>query len=263
MGVPMDDNIHAPTVGSGPTSGAAPLDLSKLSVVELMQEKERIEAELSALSSVLNSVGPFGPCTTLSEGTCLLISRPGQHGVSMNSSLTTFDGFPRDDIDIAQVRTTRVRIIRLRNDHKEVMRNLEKGVHEHFARLQNAPGATTNGTSVPSTAPASITENSIADAGMLGTPFAKVNSVERGSPADQAGLKAGDLIRGFGPVHWLNHERLSKVAETVQQNEGRPLSVKVSRKEESGSGSTELDLELTPRRNWGGRGLLGCHLVPL
>ena len=55
---------------------------------------------------------------------------------------------------------------------------------------------------------------------MLETPFAKVNSVVPGSPADQAGLKAGDTIRSFGDVNWLNHERLSKVAEAVQQNEG-------------------------------------------
>lgn len=52
----MEDNIHAPTVASGPVSGAPPRDLSTLSMPELMQEKERIESELSALSSVLQSV---------------------------------------------------------------------------------------------------------------------------------------------------------------------------------------------------------------
>jgi 26S proteasome non-ATPase regulatory subunit 9 len=57
MGIPMDDNIHAPTVPSGPTTlGTGFKDLSKLSMVELISEKERIEAELSALSSVLTSV---------------------------------------------------------------------------------------------------------------------------------------------------------------------------------------------------------------
>jgi len=101
------------------------------------------------------------------------------------------------------------------------MAHLEKHLHDHFARLQSAPDATsTNGTSVPSSVPNSATNNYIADAGALGTPFARVNSVEPASPAHQAGLKTGDLIRGFGSVHWLNHERLSKVAEAVQQNEG-------------------------------------------
>ena len=53
----MDDNIHAPTVASGPTTtGGSNRDPAKLSMVELMQEKERIEEELSALSSVLTSV---------------------------------------------------------------------------------------------------------------------------------------------------------------------------------------------------------------
>ncbi|KAJ5707434.1 hypothetical protein N7488_007235 [Penicillium malachiteum] len=237
----MGDNIHAPTVASGPTSGTERRDWSKLSMPDLMQEKERIEEELKALSAVLNS-----------------------HGVSMNSTLTTFDGFPRDDIDIPQVRTTRVRIIHLRNDHKEVMQYLEKGLHAHFAQLQQAQAsATTNGTTTPPALPSSTLENGTTDASTLGTPFAKVNSVEVGSPADQAGLKTGDAIRNFGTAHWLNHARLSKVAEVVQQSEGRPVLVRVSRKEEGGSQITELDLQLTPRRNWGGRGLLGCHLVPL
>lgn len=53
----MNRNIHAPTVPSGPTTvGTGFRDLSKLSMVELMSEKERIEAELSAYSSVLTSV---------------------------------------------------------------------------------------------------------------------------------------------------------------------------------------------------------------
>ena len=56
MGIPMDENLHTPTIPSGPTSGEAPRDLSKLSMTGLMQVKTRIEEELSALSSVLSSV---------------------------------------------------------------------------------------------------------------------------------------------------------------------------------------------------------------
>jgi 26S proteasome non-ATPase regulatory subunit 9 len=57
MGIPMDGNIHTPTVPSGPTTaGTGFRDLTKLSMVDLMNEKERIEAELSAYSSVLTSV---------------------------------------------------------------------------------------------------------------------------------------------------------------------------------------------------------------
>ncbi|KAL2009706.1 hypothetical protein VTN00DRAFT_5513 [Thermoascus crustaceus] len=239
----MDDNIHAPTVPSGPTTGrSATRDLSKLSLTDLREEKERIEAELSALSSVLSS-----------------------HGVDMNTPLTTFDGFPRDDIDVAQIRTTRARIIHLRNDHKDVMKWIEQRLHEHFANLQQARGtsAAADTTTISATPQPGVTGvTATSEARTVETPFAKVNSVVAGSPADQAGLKAGDTIRSFGGVNWMNHESLTKVAEVVQQNEGRPVVVKVVRKNDSGR-TAELTLALVPRRNWGGRGMLGCHLVPL
>ncbi len=58
MGLHMDD-IHTPTVTSGPTSGPGPANgtvKSKLSLTDLMNEKKRLEEELSALGSVLDSV---------------------------------------------------------------------------------------------------------------------------------------------------------------------------------------------------------------
>jgi 26S proteasome regulatory subunit N4 len=75
------DDIHAPTVSSGPTSGGYTNGVPKaqLSLQELMAEKDRVEAELKALGQVLDS-----------------------HGVHMNTGLTTFDGFPRSDIDVPQ-----------------------------------------------------------------------------------------------------------------------------------------------------------------
>ncbi|KAL6714079.1 putative 26S proteasome regulatory subunit [Lecanora helva] len=81
MGLRMDD-IHTPTVASGPTSGPGPAsdeDKDKRSLMDLVNEKTRVEEELSALGSVLDS-----------------------HGINMNTTLTTFDGYPRDDLDIAQ-----------------------------------------------------------------------------------------------------------------------------------------------------------------
>ncbi|KAL4791870.1 hypothetical protein BDV19DRAFT_369579 [Aspergillus venezuelensis] len=238
MGIPMADNIHAPTVSSGSTSGGIPRDLSKLSMGDLMKHKENIEEEMSALSSVLSS-----------------------HGANMSTMLTTFDGFPRDDIDVAQIRTTRAQIIRLRYDHKQVMAQIEKGIHSHFAGLQSTNGITPSNANGVGPRFSGIPASTAA-MGVL-TPFAKVNSVVPGSPADQAGLQAGDTIRSFGTATWLNHERLSKVAEVVQQNEGRTIIVKISRNGSTPGSTVSLDLELVPRRDWGGRGLLGCHLLPL
>lgn len=194
----------------------------------------------------------------------------------MNTSLTTFDGYPRCDIDVAQVRTTRARIVRLKNDHKAIMVKVEAAVHEHFASeksVEESSGATT------SRAPGVQPANTIA----VEPPFAKVNSVAANGPAETAGMRAGDKVVKFGEVNWTNHERLSKVAQVVQQNENvghessaficgngtwltdsqRSILVKVLRETTSAATSQTFELRLTPRRNWGGRGTLGCHLVPI
>ena len=101
------------------------------------------------------------------------------------------------------------------------MTHLEGKVHEQFTNLQRAQGSTTsdnaNGTNGMRS---DSNDTSVSNAGALGPAFARVNSVVPASPADQAGLKAGDAVRSFGTVNWINHERLTKVAETVQQNEG-------------------------------------------
>ncbi|GAB7329752.1 hypothetical protein MBLNU13_g01479t2 [Cladosporium sp. NU13] len=231
------DDLHAPTIPSGPSSLPTTNGTSKKqSLQELSAQKENLEAELSALGSVLES-----------------------HGVNMNTGLTTLDGFPRADIDVAQIRTTRARIIRLKNDYKDVMAKLEVAVHEHFAAGKSAESlppvstappeaATTTGQESPSTQPVSTA---------IEPPFARVNTVVENSPADTAGLKAGDKVTRFGYVDWTNHERLGKVAHVVQQNENHTILVKVLRDGQM------VRLELTPRRDWGGRGLLGCHLVPV
>lgn len=58
MGMPMDD-LHTPTVPSGPTTRLHGNDatISKLSLMELIDRKDRVEEELKALGSVLDSVG--------------------------------------------------------------------------------------------------------------------------------------------------------------------------------------------------------------
>ena len=50
-------------------------------------------------------------------------------------------------------------------------------------------------------------------------------------------------------------------ARLVQSNLGRPIVVNVVRG--LGSQAQELQLRVTPRAGWGGRGTLGCHVVPI
>lgn len=243
MGLPLRmNNLHAPTVPSGPTTArAANGNSAHRSFAELQRSKDNIEAELKALSSVLDS-----------------------HGVDMHTSLLTPDGFPRADIDVAQIRTARARIIHLRNDYKDLMARIEKHIHEHFASL--AEGATD---AEVATAAASSSADAAPDPALrdyvperLGDPFAKINTVAPGSPAASAGLQPGDLIRNFGYVDAANHDQLKKVAECVQASAGQSVLVKVSRPAAAPS-QRELQLTLVPRQGWGGRGMLGCHILPL
>lgn len=92
------DDIHAPTVSSGPVTGgyANGVPKEQLSLQELIAEKDRVEAELKALGQVLDSVRSNNTLTEPLANSC------NQHGVNMNTGLTTFDGFPRSDIDVPQ-----------------------------------------------------------------------------------------------------------------------------------------------------------------
>jgi len=59
MGLPLRmENLHAPTVPSGPTSGPVTngIETAGLSFAQLQTKKDNLEAEIRALSSVLDSV---------------------------------------------------------------------------------------------------------------------------------------------------------------------------------------------------------------
>jgi 26S proteasome regulatory subunit N4 len=119
-----------------------------------------------------------------------------------------------DDI----VRMTRARIIHLRNDYKSVMNKLEVAVQEQFAAMaQNPQNAApfANLTSRPATG--STAESDV--------PFAAVDEIASQGPAEAAGLKIGDKIVRFGSVNWLNHDRLRKVGEVVNENEGVSIMI--------------------------------------
>lgn len=115
------------------------------------------------------------------------------------------------------VRTTRARIIRLRNDHKGLMLKCEEGLHAFHASMRDASPETVARFRLQAAAPDPPQASS---SGVHQAPFAKVDNVVTGSPAEEAGLKVGDLIRSFGAVDGRNHEKLSKVAELVGKSEG-------------------------------------------
>jgi len=92
------------------------------------------------------------------------------------------------------------------------------------------------------------------------TPFCRVDSVAPASPAATAGLQVGDEILAFGPCP----TEMSEVAELVRSAaaEHAAVELRVLRRNDNSNSSEVLLLRLAPRP-WNGRGLLGCHIVPV
>lgn len=128
--------------------------------------------------------------------------------------LETYGGFADKS---CLVRTTRARIIRLRNDHKGLMLKCEEGLHAFHASMRDATPETISRFRLQA---ATTDPPPTSNSGVYQVPFAKIGTVVSGSPAEEAGLKVGDLIRTFGAVNGRNHEKLSKVAELVGRSEG-------------------------------------------
>jgi len=162
------------------------------------------------------------------------------NNVTMQTPLVDVEGFPRADIDIYAVRGARVRIIELRNDLKAVV---------------DAIGKALEGIYDPSLQQSSQNDSSN-DRPLK--PFAKVDGVAPGSPAAEAGLQRGDLVVKFGRLNETSFQSksLQPLADLVAENENRSISIRVIRSDEI------VFLTLTPRKNWGGRGMLGCLIVP-
>ena len=97
------------------------------------------------------------------------------------------------------------------------MSKIEAGLHAHHASVQSTQHLPAQNSSQGQDVAMSSNRT---DSELVETPFAKVNSMVAGSPAEDAGLRVGDRIRKFGEVSWINHEKLSKIAETVQRSEG-------------------------------------------
>ena len=121
------------------------------------------------------------------------------------------------------------------------------------------------------TQPMAIDNNSSPSA-PLKRPFAKVNGIANESPAEEAGMKVGDLVTMFGSLDVHNNNRLRALAKLVPEvaSERGSIRLQVLRPKSVESANTDfeddtqwerLTLSLRPRP-FSGRGLLGCHIVP-
>ncbi|XP_077302877.1 26S proteasome non-ATPase regulatory subunit 9 [Arctopsyche grandis] len=220
-------------------------------LLELMKRKDDLEEEIARLSAVLDT-----------------------NGVGLFDSLVDEEDFPRNDIDVYQVRNARHQIICLRNDHEAIMYEIEKGLYELHSQMrgstENTPAddvpSTSNG-STTTTAPVNLINGHESDeaaacaisainiVNQLKT-IVKVNFVSPGSPAEDAGIKVDDEIIEFGSVNASNFKALTQIAEVVQHSVNSRVNVKLLRDSET------IDVSLTPH-TWSGRGLLGCNIIPI
>ncbi|KAI8088191.1 hypothetical protein BDF21DRAFT_412637 [Thamnidium elegans] len=167
-------------------------------------------------------------------------------GIGMTEPLVDSAGFPRSEVDVHTVRTNRNLIIRLRNDHKEIMSDIEKVLHKvHEAKREGQDN----------TVPRAEDDTMMMDE--VPVAFAIVNAVAPDSPAYSAGLRRNDRIIKFGHLDHSNHQRLQALNGFIGQSENQQVPVTILRDGEV------IEATVTPRSGWGGRGTLGCHLLPL
>ncbi|XP_043581791.1 26S proteasome non-ATPase regulatory subunit 9 [Bombus pyrosoma] len=189
-------------------------------VLGLMKDKDKIESDLKALKEILDI-----------------------NHVGMDDPLVDCEGYPRNDIDVYQVRHVRHKIICLRNDHKTLMKKIEEGLHKLHAlagdQAENSLATT-----------AIVQDNAQLD------PFLKVNLVSPGSPAEIAGIQVDDLILEFGSIDCRNFKSLKDIGTLVQNSRYKTVNIKIKR------GSNIVALTLIPRP-WIGNGLLGCNVIPI
>ncbi|OXU25664.1 hypothetical protein TSAR_014144 [Trichomalopsis sarcophagae] len=197
------------------------LEEAKAAVLQLMNEKDKLEAELQAAKNILDN-----------------------NRVGMTDVLVDSQGFPRNDIDVYQVRHARHKIICLQNDHKALMLKIEQGLHKvhKFAGGGSQPES-------PSTS------SNLQEVFLL-EPFLRVNLVSPGSPAELAGIQVDDLILEFGSISNSNFKTLKDIGTLVENSRYKNVAMKIKR------GSNTFALTLIPRP-WSGKGLLGCNVVPL
>ncbi|CAK4609276.1 hypothetical protein LEN26_014312 [Aphanomyces euteiches] len=210
---------------------------------QLDKERAAIEAEIELIIEELNS---------------------GPNPIGLKGPLVDAEGFPRADIDVYNVRHKRHRFACLQTDLKWKMKEIEEVMAEIYGekKAQQPPPTPKPAFTAPSSQVAEPTSNFHApvkldkSSEIKSSPFAKVESVQDGSPSFEAGLLVGDQIITFGSANAENHRELSAIREIVMRNINATIEVVAQR------GEDQLQIFLVPHQ-WPGQGVLGCHIVPL
>ncbi|KAH3687414.1 hypothetical protein WICPIJ_001591 [Wickerhamomyces pijperi] len=179
-------------------------DVNNFTFDQLSQLKKSVEDELTRLHSSLT-----------------------KNKVTMETPLVTFDGFPRSDINVIEVRTLRILIIKLTNDLAVIRNRIMQLLPSQFKAKE-------------------ATQSHV--------PFAIISEIQPESPSSTAGLVENDKLISIANVNVINHDNLKGLVKLVSSSRNVPLGMKVLRNGQI------LELKLIPAE-WSGRGLLGCKLT--
>lgn len=193
------------------------------------------------------------------------LNQDGMPGVE--KSLIDDEGYPLPNLDLYAIREARQKLIMLKNDHKNLMIEIENLMKSFFdiEKENRIINANIN-------KPYKIKDEDI-DKKLVqvfeentnhcttnikyNLPFAKVTSVLINSPAFIAGIKEDDLIILFGSVNKSVINPLEKIGNIVKINENKNINIEIIRKETDIN--NKIQLNLIPQK-WEGNGLLGCKL---
>ncbi|CAG0916252.1 unnamed protein product [Notodromas monacha] len=195
-------------------------------LMDLIRKRDEIDEEISRNAEVLER----------------------EKNVGMDEPLTDREDFPRADINVPLVRQARHAIIRLRNDRKELMEQIEKAMEALHAEARSTGSSESRSDATNSP---QLTERK---------PFAVIKHVEPDSPAFLAGFKSDDEVLEVGSVNHLNFSSLNDIKLVIDSSENSRVRVLLRRKE---GANTRLVLAGLVPKKWKGSGLVGCAVLPL
>ena len=215
-------------------------------LLKLDKERKKLEEKIASLTEFLNG--------------------PGMPGV--DGSLIDRDGFPKPGLDHVTIRTVRHDLICTQNDLKNLMEKIEKKMASYFEEINNKKSEEIeeepkknifNNKEEKTTDAVDEDKNKENDMEQnMKEAFAKIVSVEIGSPAEEAGLKPEDHIINFNGVLYkgVSHNPLITLSEIVKNKIGEEIPVSIVRKNKDNILHIEK-LNIIPH-TWNGRGVLGC-----
>ena len=216
-------------------------------LLQLDKEKKKLEEKIASLTEYLTG--------------------PGMPGV--DGSLIDKDGFPLQGIDHVTIRTVRHDLICTQNDLKNLMEKIEKKMAIYFEELNNNKKTEEieeesnkniiNNREEKTDDAVDEDQNKKNDMEQnMKEAFAKIVSVENGSPAEEAGLKPEDHIINFNGILYkgVSHNPLITLSEIVKSKIGEEIPISIVRKNKNNILEMEK-LNIIPH-TWNGRGVLGC-----